>query len=498
MRNLSLEIEKFRHRKDQQSTLKQPIRPNAVLHSAFWQQLNLPIKRLVLDEAHLVNKRDGARHGALKNLFYLSAIVLSGTPAHNAWHDISGLIDFLQGHPFKDHQLFMKAFSSTDYEGRIGRPELHRMRALQRFIQAFTIARPATILKLTDCVRRAMHFHIRPTHASEIDILLLRYHQMMNIRKSRQLAEEKVAAALSCAVKAQLVSLHPMLYEDNGLETNDADNAFVDMDEENPVHGYIAADRASRPSEERSKWLQSVEARENLVDESDRLIYFLYVYQQLRRSRPDKKIIVFSQYLKFLDIIAEALRRVHKVEALRFDGKVNHTQRVKVQQDFKFADPRVPLLMTAAAGAYGLNVTAASIVIQCEIWWNISVEWQAICRVWRQLQEHDVLAIMLFATNSAIDLEILAVQARKADITNELMEAIIRGPDDEPDIRPLAYPPALSLTNYGPEHSHLDEDEIGDIDDYYVDQEGDGIEGSGGEEGSGEEEQDINGVDDED
>lgn len=466
MRSLSAEIDAFIYYNDEHGTLKQPTRPNAVLHSSFWKELNLPIKRLVLDEAHLVNKRYGVRHKALKNLFYLSAIVISGTPAHNVWQNFSGLIDFLQGHPFHTHKLFLKAFSSVDYEGRIGRPELDRVRALQRFIQAFTIARPATIIKLKDCTRHAMHYTMRPSHAAEIEILLLKYHQMIVMRKDLNPAEgpdAQMAAALSCAVKAQLLSVHPMLYEDSERVHGNTDDDFVDMDEEDPVYGYIAADRAAKPGEERSKWLQRVKDRENLVNESDRLIYFLYVYEQLQRSYPGQKILVFSQYLKFLDIIAEALRRVHGVEALRFDGKVNHTQRVKVQEDFKTADAKVPLLMTAAAGAYGLNVTAASIILQCEVWWNVNVEWQAICRVWRQLQENAVLAIVLFASNSAIDYEILSIQAKKADVTNEIMEAIIRGPDDGPDIRPLVFPPAIGLANYTPEPYHL-KDENGGTD----------------------------------
>ncbi|PMD25704.1 hypothetical protein NA56DRAFT_383508 [Hyaloscypha hepaticicola] len=118
---------------------------------------------------------------------------------------------------------------------------------------------------------------------------------------------------------------------------------------------------------------------------------FLLVYKQRRRTYPNQKILVFSQYLKFLDILEEALKRAVRIQALRFDGTAGQRQRLHVQQRFKDSGPEVPLLMTAGAGAYSLNITDTSIIIQCEIWWNLSVEWQAICRLWRQTRTSEIL-----------------------------------------------------------------------------------------------------------
>jgi len=440
-RGLLAEIELYSN--DQTGAVKKPTRPNAVLHSSFWREMNLPIKRLVLDEAQLVNKRHGVRHGALKNLFYHSVILLSRTPAHNKWHNFSGLVDFLQGHPFTDHNLFLRAFASLDYEGKIDRPDLPRMRLIQRFIQAFTIARPSDILKLKECTRYRASFHIRKAHQRVIDGLMAEYFRLLAMRKDEASGhavsevDPDVKKALSYAVQAQIMSLSPWLLEES--EHRNLDD-FVDLDEDDPVSGYASADRATKGGERRDEWLQKVREREELIDESDRVRQFLLVYKQLRRTNPDQKILVFSQYLKFLDILAEALKRAFGVQALRFDGTVSQGQRVKVQQDFKDADSKVPLLMTAGAGAFGLNVTAASIIIQCEVWWNLSVEWQAICRIWRQNQTNAVLAVQLYGTESWVDQEISRVQIMKSDISSELMEPIIRRPGEEPDIRDFCFP----------------------------------------------------------
>lgn len=425
---------------DQTGTIKKPTRPDAVLHSSFWREMNLPIKRLVLDEAQLVNKRHGVRHRALKDLFYHSVLLLSGTPAHNKWHNFSGLVDFLQGHPFTTHTLFLKAFATLDYDGKITRPDLPRVRLLQRFIQAFTIARPSDILKLKDCIRYRASFHIRGAHRKVINALVRRYLRLVAMTRGGETVvevEPDAKKALSYAVQAQVMSLSPFLLEESEQPKSDG---FVDMDEDDPVYGYVSADTATKGGEDRDEWLQKVREREELIDESDRVRQFLLVYKQLRSTNPDQKILVFSQYLKFLDILEEALKRAFGVQALRFDGTVGQGQRLKVQQDFKDLDPKVPLLMTTGAGAYGLNITDASIIIQCEIWWNLSVEWQAICRVWHQNQTSEVLAIQLFGRNSWIDKEILRVQITKADITFELMEPIVRRPGEEPDIRDLCFP----------------------------------------------------------
>lgn len=45
--------------------------------------MDTPIKRLVIDEAQNVNKRDGVRHRAIKALYADAIVLLSGTLAHN-------------------------------------------------------------------------------------------------------------------------------------------------------------------------------------------------------------------------------------------------------------------------------------------------------------------------------------------------------------------------------------------------------------------------------
>ncbi|KAH7040876.1 SNF2 family N-terminal domain-containing protein [Microdochium trichocladiopsis] len=70
---------------------ERPRRPLSTFHTRLWQKLNLPIKRLILDEAHVINKDEGKRHQAIKALCYEAVVILTGTPMTNRWWDIAGL-----------------------------------------------------------------------------------------------------------------------------------------------------------------------------------------------------------------------------------------------------------------------------------------------------------------------------------------------------------------------------------------------------------------------
>jgi SNF2 family DNA or RNA helicase len=115
------------------------------------------------------------------------------------------------------------------------------------------------------------------------------------------------------------MSLSPFLLEESELPKSDD---FVNINKDDPVYRYVSTDGATKGGEKRDEWLHKVREREELIDESDRVRQFLLIYKQLRRTNPDQKILVFSQYLKFLDILAEALKRVFGVQALRFNGTV--------------------------------------------------------------------------------------------------------------------------------------------------------------------------------
>ncbi len=477
MRDLPAKIMAFANSQDGQ--VEKPIRARSALHSSFWREMGLPIKRLVLDEAQVVKKARNKRHQALKLLYAKATILLSGTLPHNKWHDFSGLVDFARSHPFNDHHKFLHAFSSINYNGSIDVPDVPSLRLLQRFLQAFTIARPSSILRLTEVRRYKIMFDLSEGTAEQVEKLTSEYVRASQAARQRRTLRRgttdgvDLAGFLSLAVKAQLTSIHPLLVETMGNV-----DGFVADDDDDPMAGYVPQDISASGELGREPWLELVGAREELCYESPRVIEFQRLMRQIEMKYPGEKIVVFSQYLKFLDILDEALRRTWQIESLRYDGTVQHSHRKRVENMFRDRNNKSPLLLTAGAGGVGLNITTASIVVQTEVWWNHNTEEQALSRVWRQGQEKTVKYFRLQGGNSMICGEMMAVQMKKQYVNRDLMGPLLRRHDEGPDIRPLLHFAGLAPVNF------FGQDNGGG------DGEGDGQEGAeqgaeGGGEGNG-------------
>lgn len=93
-----------------------------------------------------------------------------------------------------------------------------------------------------------------------------------------------------------------------------------------------------------------------------------------------KKAIVFSQWVKTLEVIRDRLARYHPLE---YHGQIPARKRDGIIERFR-QDPRCPvLLMSYGAGSVGLNLQFASYVFLFDRWWNPAVEDQAINRAHR-------------------------------------------------------------------------------------------------------------------
>lgn len=140
------------------------------------------------------------------------------------------------------------------------------------------------------------------------------------------------------------------------------------------------------------------------------------------------KVLVFSQFTRFLGIV-EARLRQDGISYEYLDGKTeNRQQRVEHFQ----TDPSCQVfLISLKAGGTGLNLTAASYVFLLDPWWNPAVEAQAIDRVHRIGQERKVFAYRMIARGT-VEEKILELQKSK----RALAEAMIA--EDEGFLRKMS------------------------------------------------------------
>ncbi|UYZ65234.1 SNF2-related protein [Hymenobacter weizhouensis] len=137
------------------------------------------------------------------------------------------------------------------------------------------------------------------------------------------------------------------------------------------------------------------------------------------------KVLVFSQFVKHLDIVRASLDERH-ISYAYLDG--NTRDRHKEVARFQETEDLRVFLISLKAGGVGLNLTAADYVFILDPWWNPAVEAQAVDRAHRIGQQRTVFTYK-FITRGTVEEKILALQNRKIQLVSDLIttdEAIIK------------------------------------------------------------------------
>ncbi|KAK9816469.1 hypothetical protein WJX72_000674 [[Myrmecia] bisecta] len=127
-------------------------------------------------------------------------------------------------------------------------------------------------------------------------------------------------------------------------------------------------------------------------------------------SAPDK-MLVFSQWTGMLDLVELALKE-EKFLFRRLDGSMSVSARERAVADFQNKPEINVLLLSLKAAALGLNLVAANHVVLLDLWWNPTVEEQAIDRAHRIGQTRAV-HVTRITIEGTVEERILALQERK-------------------------------------------------------------------------------------
>ena len=125
------------------------------------------------------------------------------------------------------------------------------------------------------------------------------------------------------------------------------------------------------------------------------------------------KVVVFSQWKRMLDLV-KAEMEDRDVGFQYLHGGVPSKKRGDLIKNFK-EDPDCHIFLSTDAGGVGLNLQAASLVINLDIPWNPAVLEQRIARVWRMGQENAVQVINLVSAGT-IEHRMLGVLKFKASM----------------------------------------------------------------------------------
>ena len=143
--------------------------------------------------------------------------------------------------------------------------------------------------------------------------------------------------------------------------------------------------------------------------------------RNIREKTGRHKVIVFSQFVKMLQLIKTRL--VEENICFEYlDGKCSSASRKKSVATFQEDEDCRVFLISLKAGGTGLNLTAADYVFLVDPWWNPAVENQAIDRCYRIGQTKRVFAYRMICKDS-VEEKILEYQSRKMAVANEVVQA---------------------------------------------------------------------------
>jgi SNF2 family DNA or RNA helicase len=131
------------------------------------------------------------------------------------------------------------------------------------------------------------------------------------------------------------------------------------------------------------------------------------------------KALVFSSFVKHLDIIKERLEEDKIKYALLTGGSTKREDIVKAFQDFP--DCKI-FLISLKAGGVGLNLTAADYVFILDPWWNPASEEQAVNRAHRIGQDKNVFVFRFISANS-IEEKIQTLQEKKTKLAESFVSS---------------------------------------------------------------------------
>lgn len=177
---------------------------------------------------------------------------------------------------------------------------------------------------------------------------------------------------------------------------------------------------------------ETLELALNYGASSAKLDAIINELDEVWKKDPGSKVLIYSQYLGFLDIVGEALR-ARGVACYRIDGKLSLNERISMIKSFnksrssskedtstKVQRGSVCLGSMKAAGV-GLNLVAASSVFVVDPWWNAAVEDQCVNRIHRIGQKAKVVRVRKFVVIDSVEEKIVSLQRKKKGMANEIL-----------------------------------------------------------------------------
>ena len=321
---------------------------------------------IILDEAHFVKNNGTATYKAACRLTGAIKICLSGTPMENNLTELKNIFDFLVPGYLGSDDYFRKNFITTSDQ------QPNSKIALLKLIHPFKMRRTKNLV-LKDLPEKVEDIKHCSLSSEQIKL----YREVLSL-KAKPLIEQLQDD------KAPVPYLHVF--------------ATLTLLKQICNHPCLALKSTSYENHQSGKF----ELLQEILEEA---------------LGSGHKIVIYSQYVTMIEIFQKYLSDKQIGHAV-LTGKSRH--RGKIVSRFQ-EDPKCQVFCgSLLAGGIGIDLTAASVVIHYDRWWNASKESQATDRVHRIGQNKNVQVLKL-VTRGTLEEHIDALIKSKKELFETFM-----------------------------------------------------------------------------
>ena len=130
------------------------------------------------------------------------------------------------------------------------------------------------------------------------------------------------------------------------------------------------------------------------------------------------KVLVFSQFTSMLGILKKRLEE-EKMDYYLLTGTTSKERRNELVETFNQNQVQI-FLISLKAGGTGLNLTAASVVIHFDPWWNMAAQNQATDRAHR-IGQRQVVTVYKLIMKDTVEEKIQLLQQKKARLSDQII-----------------------------------------------------------------------------
>lgn len=321
---------------------------------------------IVLDESQAIKNPDSLISKAVKLLNSRNRLVMTGTPVENNTFDLFSQMEFINPGLLGSGEFF-----KTEFANPIDKlQDKDKAAQLRKIVYPFMLKRTKEEVAkdLPDKTESIIYCEMGTKQRKVYDTFRELYRQKLVDKMATDGKEKSSFLILEALLKLRQICDSPALLNDD-----------------------VEYDQSSAKLEE--------------------------IIREIEENAGNHKILIFSQFLKMLDLIKGHLEK-HKIKFEYLDGKT--TDRADRVNHFQEDDECRVFLMSLKAGGVGINLTEADYVYLVDPWWNPAVEQQAIDRTHRIGQKKNVFAYRMICKDT-IEEKILLLQDKKRDIAKDII-----------------------------------------------------------------------------